>query len=178
MSSKAHALELVETWRLPSRARRAGHAFAAIPAPTHSGHAATMSPSPAAGPEAGELAAYLVLDRSERAESHAATLRLSGSDLDDQVRLGHARFVRRGDHRLAAGRKLGEQSAAPFGVELAEDVVEKEKRRLAPAIRQKLRLGKDEREDGRALLSLRAEAAQLAAAGGDRRVAEVRARHR
>ena len=48
--------------QVPSRAMRAGHAFAAIAAPTAAGHAATTSPRPACGPKRASSCADLVAD--------------------------------------------------------------------------------------------------------------------
>ena len=78
------------------------------------------------------------------------------------------RLARRAATRAARIRRR-------LGVELGEHVVEQEQRRDAAALGDQLRLGEQEREHGEPLLALRAEAPQLARAGGDDDVVEVRA---
>ena len=71
-------------------------------------------------------------------------------------------------------RDPGGEDAPALRVELREHVVEQEQRRDAAAVGDQLGLGEQEREHGEALLALRAEAAQLARAGRDHDVVEVR----
>ena len=66
------------------------------------------------------------------------------------------------------------QRAAPALVELREHVVEQEQRRRRPAFREQLRLREQEREHGQPLLSLRAVAAEVAPAGRDPDVVQMR----
>ena len=65
--------------------------------------------------------------------------------------------------------------AAAALVELGEGVVEKEERWHPAAGGDQLRLGEQEREHGEPLLALRAERAEIAVAGADRDLVEVRA---
>ena len=62
-----------------------------------------------------------------------------------------------------------------LGVELGEHVVEEQERREAAAVGDQLRLGEQECEHREPLLALGAEAAQLAAGGGEDDVVEMRA---
>ncbi len=66
------------------------------------------------------------------------------------------------------------QRAAPALVELREHVVEQQERRRRAALGEQLGLREQEREHGQPLLSLRAVAAQVAPAGGDPDVVQVR----
>jgi len=61
----------------------------------------------------------------------------------------------------------------PLAVELGEHVVEQKEWRLPPALERQAGFSKDESEDGDPLLTLRAEAPELAAGGSDAHVAEV-----
>ena len=67
------------------------------------------------------------------------------------------------------------QRPAAALVELRERVVEEQQRRHAAALADQLGLGEEEREDGEALLALRAERAEVAVAAADRDLVEVRA---
>ena len=91
---------------------------------------------------------------------------------------GQHRRVGRGDERLPrAPHALGKDPAAA-GIELREHVVEQEKRRNTGAVDDGLRLGEEKRKQREPLLSLRAEAAQVAAAGNEHDVVEVRPERR
>ena len=70
------------------------------------------------------------------------------------------------------------EGRAPALVELGEDVIEQEQRRRGAPFGQERRLGEDQREDREALLSLRAEAAQVAVVRADLDVVQVRAETR
>ncbi len=72
---------------------------------------------------------------------------------------------RRGHDSLRKHADATDQLRAPVGVELAEDVVEEEERRLArSSVRQQVELGELERKDGRALLAARGERRHVASA--------------
>src|SRR5581483_2451973 len=157
-SSNAQTESRVATWSVPSRPMRAGHALRAISAPAAAGHRSTIEASPACGPKRAS---------SRRSSSDS----LSRSHLHDLRRLGRQRRrLRRGHHGLLHVRNPRRQHAAAAGVELREDVVEQEQR----ARRGELRLREQQREQHEPLLALRAEAAQVAAAGRDAYVVEVR----
>ena len=68
-----------------------------------------------------------------------------------------------------------DEHAAALRIELGQDVVEEQERRIGPPCFDQLRLGEQEREDGGALLALGAERAQVAVSGGDRHVVQMRA---
>ena len=80
------------------------------------------------------------------------------------VGAGHVLEVRRGDHRLAAGRAQQlDQRPAAVAVELAHHVVEQHQRRRLAAIGDRLALGQQQRQQRQPLLALGAVGAQLAA---------------
>ena len=92
--------------------------------------------------------------------------------LHDLRRLDRQRGrVRRRDHCLPHARNPLRQHLAAARVELREDVVEEEEW----CGLEQLRLREEEREDGEALLALRAELAKVAVGACDRNVVEVRA---
>ena len=59
-------------------------------------------------------------------------------------------------------------------VELAEDVVEEEERRLASLVGDRAGLGEEEREQGKALLTLRSEGSEVEPGRGELELREVR----
>ena len=75
------------------------------------------------------------------------------------------------------GHEVREHSPARR-VELGEDVVEQQKRRHGAALGEESGLGEEQRQERQALLALRAEAAQVARAGEQAHVVQVRARTR
>ena len=81
---------------------------------------------------------------------------------------------RRRDQSLAAAGQLLDQHAPPGRIQLGQHVVEEEQRRLVAALLDQRRLGEQQREDRGALFALRAKRAQVARAGRDRDVVEVR----
>ena len=141
-SSKAQALELVATWSVPSRAIRAGHAFAAIAGPTAlAATPATTSASAAAGPKRASSRRTLGADRlrARHAASASWPLRASTSTIRAAARSrgGSASCDVAVIDRLAAWRQRARASAARrSGVELREDVVEKQERRRARGARR------------------------------------------
>ena len=172
VSSNAHTASRACTISTPSRWKRAGHALRAISGPTASGHAATASPIPACGPSRPSSMLQVVAERFHQRTVPGSTMSSwSGS-------AGKHRRVGGGDQRLpGAGDARGEDAAAGR-IELREHVVEQQQRRHACALRDQLRLREEQREHREPLLALRAEAAQLARAGDDDHVVEVRAERR
>jgi len=83
--------------------------------------------------------------------------------------------ARRGDDRLSHGPDSLTQRAAAALVELRERVVEEQQRRHAASVSDQLCLGEEKRQDGEALLALRAERPQVAVAALDADLVEVRA---
>ena len=67
---------------------------------------------------------------------------------------------------------------APLGIELREHVVEQKEWRHPAPRGDRLGLGEEEREEREPLLSLRAEAPQVAVGGGEEDVVEVRPERR
>ena len=83
--------------------------------------------------------------------------------------------TRAGHESLPAGPEPVGQDAPPLGIELGEHVVEQQQRpRPAPFLEQ-LRLAEQERQHRQALLALRTERPQIALAGKDADVVQMRA---
>src|SRR5581483_7201938 len=157
---KAQTASRVCTTSVPSRWKRAGCALRAISGPTASSQAASTSPSAAFGP----------WRRSSRRNSSPSGSR---AHLHELVGLGgkHGGVGRRHE-RLAGAADAGGEDAPAGRVELGENVIEQQERRDAGALGEQLRLGQEEREP---LLALRAEGPEVAPAGEDRDVVQVRA---
>src|SRR5579884_2408626 len=166
-SSKAQIASLQWTISVPSRWKRAGCALRAISAPTAGSQAASRSPMAAFGPSRPS---------SCRTSSPSGSIvHLPGSHFEQLVGLGRKhRGIRRRHERLAGARHPRGENAAAAGVELGEDIVEQQKRRDPAALGEQLRFGEQQREHGETLLALRSEDAEVAAAGADEDVVQVR----
>ena len=86
--------------------------------------------------------------------------------------------VRGGDEHLPARPQQSEQALRAPEVELAGDVVEQQQRPHAAHLAHEIGLGREQRQHGRALLALRAVAAQVALALRERELVVMRARRR
>ena len=150
------------TWSVPSRARRAGHAFRATASPTAAVHTRTIA---VMSPSIGPMRPSSRLDLAVEAV-HQPTLTAPGVTSEELRRLERQRLgARRGDDRLSdPADPLGKHQPAGR-VELREHVVQEHERRRAPLLGDHLRLGEQEREHGQSLLPLRAEAPKLALSG-------------
>ena len=162
----------VFTCSVPSRASRAGQAFRDTVSPTAAGQArAIAAVSPSIGPKRPSSRRDLLAQTLHQPHAHHARGDLEQLGGLERQRVGAGG----GDDRLAdAPDPLGEDPPARR-VELGEHVVEQHERRRAAPLRDHLRLGEQEREHREPLLALRAEAAQVALAGADGDVVEVRA---
>jgi hypothetical protein len=87
---------------------------------------------------------------------------------------GKRAFARRGHDRLAAGRERVEEGAPARLVELAENVVEQEKRFRPALLGEQRGLRQDEGQHRSPLLPLGPEAPEVALPRGDGDVAEMR----
>src|SRR5438874_5670370 len=146
-SSNAQTESAVATCRVPSRAIRAGQALRAIAAPTTSGQRSTSSARPTWTPNR---------ESSRRSSSDS----LSRGHLHDLRRLHRqCRRLRRRHERLLHARDPGGEHGAATHVELRQDIVEEQQRPAG----DELSLGEKQRKQRKPLLTLRAEAAQVAA---------------
>src|SRR5205807_5035311 len=75
---------------------------------------------------------------------------------------------------LAIRRQAFGQDSATFGVELGENVVEKQQRWHAAPFPNQLRLGEQQSQNSKSLLALRPEGAEVTRAGEDLDIVEVR----
>ena len=100
-------------------------------------------------------------------------------DADDAI-AGLAQLVGVGGRHehLPAGPQQAEQALGAAEVELAGDVVEQQQRAHAAHLVHEIGLGREQRQDGGALLALRAVAAQIALALREGELVVMRARRR
>ena len=177
VSSKPQIASRTWTTSVPSGCVRAGQALRAISSPTAAGHAVTASPAPAVGADAAQLAPRIWSPSGSIYAAASSTL----PGVTSSSWSGSAGSIAASVAVTSACPALRTRAARirrRSGIELREDVVEQEQRRDARPVGDRLGLGEEQGEQGEPLLSLRAEAAQIAVAGGDHDVVEVRARAR
>ena len=150
---------------------RDGQAFAATIAPTTSGQTSSTSGIPPGGPNRASSRRTSPPSRSTTAPPPVRRgAAVAGSPGSASAVVAVISVWPRPSHVLR-------QHAAAVDIELRENVVEQEQRRLVAALVEQCRLGEQEREDRGALLALASRTARRSRPpADDRDVVEVRAR--